>query len=87
MTDSVSEGTLRGFDISIDDVGDRMRLCRPLLSLDDPRKVFLAGGSAWPSALVPTDISEAEDLATVLPNSTKCASGHPTAWLLPVADS
>ena len=68
MADKVLQGVLRGFDIAIANVGDRVRLCRPLLSLDgDPQTVYIAGGSAWPDALVPTDISEAEELATVLP--------------------
>ena len=66
---TVRRGYLRGFDISIVDVGDRVRLCRPLLSLDsDPQRVYVADKPAWdePGALVQIDFSEAKELATVL---------------------
>ena len=70
MTDTVLQGVLRGFDISVADIGHSIRFCRPLVSLgDDHDTVYVTEEPNWgePGALVRTDIADAKMLATVLP--------------------
>ncbi len=61
---------LRGFDISTADIGDRIRFCRPLVSLgDDRQRVYVARKLNWRELgdLMPADVAEAKMLATILP--------------------
>ena len=63
---------LRGFDMSVADVGDQMHLRHPLLSFKgDPSTLYVARRFNWrnsPEALVVADPSEASELATLLPD-------------------
>ena len=62
--------TLRGFHVSVADVGDQMHLCHPLLSFEGDPALYLAHRLDWrddPKALTIADPDEARVLGTLLP--------------------
>ncbi len=63
---------LRGFDMSVADIGDQLHLRHPLLSFEgDPNTLYVARRFNWRNsrdALVAADPSEASELATLLPD-------------------
>ena len=63
---------LRGFDMSVADVGDQLHLRHPLLSFKgEPDTLYVARRFNWrnsPEALAVADPSEASELATLLPD-------------------
>ena len=63
---------LRGFPVSVADVGDRVRLCHPLLSFEDSPALYVANRLDWendPDALTVVDPGEASTLGTLLPST------------------
>ena len=81
MVDVCKPATLRGFHISIADVGDQMHLCHPLLSFEGDRALYLAHHLDWrndPDALAIADPNEASALGTLLPpvHTRSIASGE-----------
>ena len=78
MVDVRKPATLRGFHVSVADVGDQMHLCHPLLSFEGDDALYLANHLGWqhdPDALAIADPEEASTLATLLP----------PAYTLPIA--
>ena len=72
MVDVRKPATLRGFNVSIADVGDRMRLCHPLLSFKGDSSLYIAHKLGWqddPEALAITDPDEASQLGTLFPET------------------
>ena len=70
MVDARKPATLRGFSVSVADIGDQMHLCHPLLSFEGDRTLYLAHHLDWrndPDALAIADPSEASALGTLLP--------------------
>ena len=70
MVDVRRPATLRGFPVSVADVGDQMHLCHPLLSFDGDPALYLASRLDWrndPEALAVADPNEASALGTLLP--------------------
>ena len=72
--------TLRGFSVSLADVGNRVRLCHPLLSFEDG-PLYVANRLDWENdleALTVADPYEASALGTLLPPvcSMSIASGQ-----------
>ena len=81
MVDVRKPATLRGFNVSIADVGDRMRLCHPLLSFEGDSLLYIAHKLDWhddPDALAITDPDEASQLGTLFPEAQRrlIASGE-----------
>ena len=63
---------LRGFDTAVADIGDQLHLCHPLLSFEGDSTLYVARRLDWrndPRALAVADMSEASDLATLLPDT------------------
>ena len=70
MVDVRKPATLRGFPVSVADVGDQMHLCHPLLSFEGDPALYLAHRLDWrndPEALAIADPNEASELGTLLP--------------------
>ena len=72
--------TLRGFHVSVADIGDQMHLCHPVLSFENDDALYIAHHLDWqnaPDALAVTDPDEAASLGTLLPTtcSLPVASG------------
>ena len=70
MVDVRKTATLRGFNVSVADVGDQMHLCHPLLSFDGDSVLYIAHRLDWgndPKALAVTDPDDAALLGTLLP--------------------
>ena len=81
MVDVRKPATLRGFNVSIADIGDRMRLCHPLLSFEGDSSLYVAHKLDWqddPEALAITDPDEALQLGTLFPETQRrlIASGE-----------
>ena len=81
MVDVCKPATLRGFSVSVADVGDQMHLCHPLLSFESDRALYLAHRLNWrsdPDALAIADPKEASMLGTLLPPTCRrsIASGE-----------
>ena len=81
MVDVRKPATLRGFNVSVADVGDQMHLCHPLLSFDGDSVLYIAHRLDWrndPEALAITDPSDAALLGTLLPEThgRRIASGE-----------
>ena len=81
MVDARKPATLRGFNVSVADVGDQMHLCHPLLSFDGDSVLYIAHRLDWrndPEALAITDPSDAALLGTLLPEThgQRIASGE-----------
>ena len=78
MVDVSKPAALRGFHVSVADIGDQMHLCHPLLSFEGDDALYLAHHLDWrndPDALAIADPNEASTLATLLP----------PAYTLPIA--
>lgn len=72
MVDVRKPATLQGFNVSIADIGDRMRLCHPLLSFKGDSSLYIAHKLDWqddPEALAITDPDEASQLGTLFPGT------------------
>ena len=70
MVDVRKFATLRGFHVSVADVGNQMHLCHPLLSFEGDRALYLADHLDWrnePEALAVANPNEASALGTLLP--------------------
>ena len=70
MVDVGKPATLRGFHVSVADIGDQMHLCHPLLSFEGDPRLYLAHHLDWrddPDALAVADPNEASALGTLLP--------------------
>ncbi len=70
MVDVRKSAMLRGFHISVADIGDQMHLCCPLLSFEGDPALYLARRLDWRNdtkALVVADPDEASALGTLLP--------------------
>ena len=70
MVDVHKPATLRGFHVSVADVGDQMHLCHPLLSFQGDSALYLAHRLDWRNAhevLEVVDPNEAAALGTLLP--------------------
>ena len=70
MVDVRRPATLRGFPVSVADVGDQVHLCHPLLSFEGDPALYLAHRFDWqndPEALAVADPDEASTLGTLLP--------------------
>ena len=70
MVDVRRPATLRGFPVSIADVGDQVHLCHPLLSFEGDPALYLTHRLDWrndPEALAIADPEEASSLGTLLP--------------------
>ena len=81
MVDVRKPATLRGFSVSVADIGDQMHLCHPLLSFESDRALYLAHRLNWrsdPDALAIADPKEASTLGTLLPPTCRrsIASGE-----------
>lgn len=69
MVDVCKPATLRGFNVSVADVGDQMHLCHPLIAFGDDPALYLAHRLDWldaPDALAIVDAEEALALGTLL---------------------
>lgn len=80
MVDVRKPATLRGFHVSVADIGDQMHLCHPVLSFENDDALYLAHRLNWrddPDALAATDPDEASQ-GTLLPTtcSLPIASGQ-----------
>lgn len=72
MVDVRKPATLRGFDVSVADVGDQMHLCHPLLSFEGDSMLYIAHRLDWrkdPKVLAIADPDEALLLGTLLPET------------------
>lgn len=70
MIDLRRPAELRGFPVSVADVGDQIHLCHPLLSFEGDPALYLAHRFDWrndPEALAIADPDEASTLGTLLP--------------------
>lgn len=70
MIDVRRPAELRGFPVSVADVGDQIHLCHPLLSFEGDPALYLAHRFDWrndPEALAIADPDEASTLGTLLP--------------------
>ena len=70
MVDVRRPAELRGFPVSVADVGDQIHLCHPLLSFEGDPALYLAHRFDWrndPEALAIADPDEASTLGTLLP--------------------
>ena len=70
MVDVRRSATLRGFPVSVADVGGQVHLCHPLLSFEGDPALYLAHRLDWrddPKALAVADPNEASALGTLLP--------------------
>ena len=70
MVDVRRSARLRGFPVSVADVGDQVHLCHPLLSFEGDPALYLAHRLDWrddPKALAVADPNEASALGTLLP--------------------
>ena len=81
VVDVGKPATLRGFHVSVADVGDQMHLCHPLLSFEGDPTLYLAHHLDWrndPEALAIADPNEASALGTLLPpaHARPIASGE-----------
>ena len=81
MVDVRKPATLRGFHVSVADIGDQMHLCHPLLSFEDDDALYLAHELDWqddPESLAAADPEEAASHGTMLPTtcSLPIASGQ-----------
>lgn len=81
MVDVRRPATLRGFPVSVADIGDQLHLCHPLLSFEGDPALYLAHRFGWrdsPDALAIADPDEASTLGTLLPPPLRCpiASGE-----------
>ena len=81
MVDVLKPATLRGFHVSVADIGDQMHLCHPLLSFEDDDALYLAHELDWqddPESLAAADPEEAASHGTMLPMacSLPIASGQ-----------
>ena len=80
MVDARKPATLRGFHVSVADIGDQMHLCHPVLSFENDDALYLAHRLDWrddPDALAATDPDEASQ-GTLLPAACRrpIASGQ-----------
>lgn len=80
MVDVRRPATLRGFPVSVADVGDQMHLCHPLLSFEGDPALYVAHVLDWANdteALDVADPDEASTLGTLLPPTcrSRIASG------------
>lgn len=74
MVDVRGPATLRGFPVSVADIGDQMHLCHPLLSFKGDPDLYLAHRLEWqddPDALAIVDPDEASTLGVLLPSSLR----------------
>ena len=72
MVDVARSARLRGFDSSLEDIGDQVHFCHPLLSFEDDSQLYVARRLDWrhdPKALAVADPTEAATLATLLPQT------------------
>ena len=72
MLEEHGAAILRGFDTAVADIGDQLHLCHPLLSFEGDSTLYVARRLDWrndPRALAVADMSEASDLATLLPDT------------------
>lgn len=81
MIDVRRPATLRGFPVSVGDIGDQLHLCHPLLSFEGDPALYLAHRLDWqdnPEALAIVDPDEASTLGTLLPPTLRwpIASGE-----------
>lgn len=81
MVDVRKPATLRGFHVSVADIGDQMHLCHPLLSFEDDDALYLAHQLDWqddPESLAKADPEEAVSHGTMLPTTCRppIASGQ-----------
>lgn len=73
MVDVSKPATLRGFNVSIADVGDQMHLCHPLITFGNDPTLYLAHRLDWidaPDTLAIADPEEAAALGTLLPRTS-----------------
>ena len=73
MVDVCKPAMVRGFNVSVADVGDQMHLCHPLLSFGDDPALYVARRFDWIDAsdgLAIADPEEAEALGTLLPRAS-----------------
>ena len=74
MTDRPETAELRGFDASVDDIGDQLHLRHPLLRFEHDDKLYVARRFNWrhdQRALAIADPTDARALATLLPATPK----------------
>ena len=74
MADVRGPATLRGFHVSVADIGDQMHLCHPLLSFENDDALYLAHKLDWqnaPGALAVADPEEAASHGTILPTTCR----------------
>lgn len=81
MIDVLKPATVRGFPVTVADIGDQMHLCHPLLSFEGDDALYLAHKLDWansPDALAIADRDEAAAHGTLLPPtcSPPIASGE-----------
>ena len=80
MLDEPGTAVLRGFDIAIADIGDRLRFCQPVVSFKGDSTLYVARRLDWqddPKILAVTDPAEATELGTLLPDTSQSiASGE-----------
>ena len=70
MVDVRRPATVRGFPVSVADVGDQVHLCHPLLSFEGDLGLYFAHRLDWanaPETLAIADPDEASTLGTLLP--------------------
>lgn len=79
MSNEQRTAVLRGFNATVDDLGDGLHLRHPLISLGDDPKLYVARRFNWlgdQSALSVADRSEASELGTLLPDARPVVSGE-----------
>ena len=72
MLDGSAPAVLRGFDVAVGDVGDRLRFCQPVLSFEGDPALYVARRLDWQNdrkALAVTGPAEAAELGTLLPDT------------------
>ena len=80
MPDEHGPAVLRGFDVAIADIGDRLRFCQPVVSFEGDSALYVARRLDWQNdrkVLAVTDPAEATELGTLLPDTRQSiASGE-----------
>jgi len=80
MPDETSPAVLRGFNVAVADIADRLRFCQPVLSFRGDSTLYVARKLDWrndPKALAVTDPDDVNELGTPLPDARQSiASGE-----------
>ena len=80
MPDETGPAVLRGFNVAVADVGDRLCFCQPVLSFRDDSTLYVARKLDWrndPKALAVTDPDDVDERGTPLPDARQSiASGE-----------